>query len=80
MLKASRAHLSECDEGYFTHLKAALGITATLGAAALGCAVHAFVPGLFTRSASTRIERVRSSIVARQRAPKVAEIPSDEPA
>jgi len=67
MLKASRAHLAECDEGYFTHLRAALGITVTLGAAALACAAHAFIPGIFTRTASTRVERVRSSIVARQR-------------
>ena len=66
MLNASRAHLAECHEGYLTHLLAAARISATLLAAALACAVHAFVPGLFTRSASMRVERVRASILARQ--------------
>ena len=68
MLKASRAHLAECREGYLTHLLAAVRISGTLLAAALACAIHAFVPGLFTRSASVRVERVRSSILARQAA------------
>ena len=78
MLKASRSHLAECREGYLTHLLAAVRISATLLAAALACAIHAFVPGLFTRSASVRVERVRSSILARQAAassPHVADSP-----
>ena len=66
MLKASRAHLSECDESYFEHLRAALRITLTLGTAAAACAAHAFVPGLFTRSASMRVERVHNSIIERR--------------
>jgi hypothetical protein len=66
MLKASRAHLAECNEGYFAHLKAAMSITATLIGAAMACAVHALVPGLFTRTASNRVEQVRSSILARR--------------
>jgi hypothetical protein len=68
MLKASRAHLAECDESYFAHLRAALGITLALGGAALACAVHAFVPALFTRTASTRVEQVGASIRARKAA------------
>ena len=74
MLKASRAHLAECQEGYLTHLRAAVRISATLLAAALACGVHAFVPGLFTRSASVRVERIRSSILARRTAPISAAI------
>ena len=66
MLKAGRAHLAECDESYFTHVREALGITVILGAAALACAVHAFIPAMFTRTASTRVERVRASIEARK--------------
>ena len=66
MLKASRAHLAECGESYFAHLRAALGITLTLGGAALACAVHAFVPALFTRTASTRVEQVSAGIKARR--------------
>ncbi|MBW0006846.1 MAG: hypothetical protein JO335_03940 [Sphingomonas sp.] len=68
MLKASRAHLAECHETYLAHLLAATRISATLLAAALACAVHAFVPGLFTRSASLRVERVRASIITRRSA------------
>lgn len=66
MLKASRAHLVECGEGYFAHLSAALRISWILGGAMLACAVHAFVPGLFTRTASTRVEQVRAGILARR--------------
>lgn len=77
MLKASRAHLAECREDYVTHLRAALGITASLSAAALACAVHAFVPGLFTRTASTRVERVRSSILARRELARLSAAPTE---
>jgi hypothetical protein len=66
MLKASRAHLAECEEGYLAHLRAAVGISLTLLTASLACAIHALVPGVFTRSASVRVERVRSSIIARR--------------
>ena len=66
MLKASRAHLAECGESYFAHLRAALGITLTLGGAALACAAHAFVPAIFTRTASSRVDQVRVSIQARR--------------
>jgi hypothetical protein len=67
MLKASRAHLAEVDETYFTHLAAALRIAGILGGAALACAVHAIVPALFTRTASRRVEEVRSGIATRTR-------------
>lgn len=66
MLKASRAHLAECSESYFDHLAAALGISAVLIGAALACAVHALIPALFTRTASNRIEELRTSIQARR--------------
>jgi hypothetical protein len=72
MLKASRAHLAECGEGYFAHMRAALAITLSLGGAALACAVHAFVPALFTRTASTRVEQVSESIRARRAAASAA--------
>ena len=71
MLNASRAHLAECREGYLTHLIAAVRISATLLTAALACTIHAFVPGLFVRSASMRVERVRSSILARKAAANI---------
>ena len=72
MLKASEAHLAECGEGYFAHLRAALRISWILGGAVIACAVHAFVPGLFTRTASTRVEQVRAGILARQARPQAA--------
>jgi len=68
MLKASRSHLDDCGETYIAHCCAALRISWTLAGAALACAIHAFVPGLFTRTASTRVERVRDSILTRQSA------------
>ena len=66
MLKASRTHLAECGEGYFAHLRAALRISWILCGAVIACAVHAFVPGLFTRTASARVEQVRAGILARK--------------
>ena len=68
MLKASRSHLDDCGETYTAHCGAALRISWTLVGAALACAIHAFVPGLFTRTASARVERVRDSILTRQSA------------
>jgi hypothetical protein len=68
MLKVSRSHLRDCNETYVAHFGAALRISWTLAGAALACAVHAFVPGLFTRTASTRVEQVRDGILARRAA------------
>jgi hypothetical protein len=76
MLKASQAHLADCGESYVAHLSAALRISWTLAGAALACAVHAFVPGMFTRTASARVEQVREGILARRAG---VEAPASEP-
>ena len=52
MLRTSRAHLHEVDESYGEHLAAASAIAWLLLRAGLGCALHALVPGLCTRTAS----------------------------
>jgi|tagenome__1003787_1003787.scaffolds.fasta_scaffold20250299_3 hypothetical protein len=75
MLKASRSHLVECGESYAAHCGAALRISWTLAGAALACAVHAFVPGLFTRTASSRVEEVRDGILARRAASGISSDP-----
>ena len=68
MLEASRAHLTDCGESYTEHRRAALRVSCTLFGAALACTVHAFVPGLFMRTASTRVAQVHASILARRAA------------
>jgi hypothetical protein len=65
MLKASSDHLTEVQEGYFEHLRAALGYSGLLAKAAIGCALHAIVPGLCTRTASSCIARISSDLSAR---------------
>ena len=69
MLKASRAHLADCDESYGEHCIAAFRISWTLTGAAMACAVHAIIPGLFPRTASGRVEQVREGILAGRTAP-----------
>jgi hypothetical protein len=62
VFKASRDHLQEVQESYFEHLGAALVISALLAKAGVACAVHAFIPGLCTRTASRCIARVSSNL------------------
>lgn len=65
MINASKQHLNEVDEGYPEHLSAALGIAALLVRAGLGCAVHALIPALCTRTASRCVARVHAQMTAR---------------
>lgn len=66
MIGSSKAHLAEMQESYVEHLHSALLIASLLARAALACAFHAIVPGLFTRSASRRIGEVQSIFSSRQ--------------
>jgi hypothetical protein len=43
----------------------ALSIALALAAASLACAIHALVPGLYTRSASRRIAGIHARLAAR---------------
>jgi hypothetical protein len=52
------SHLSELKEGYFKHLLEALLIVVSLLLAAGACLIHALVPGIFTKTASTIMRNI----------------------
>ena len=58
MLNASKNHLKEANENYFLHILVALKIAINLIIAGIKALIHAFVPGLFTRSASNKISEL----------------------
>lgn len=51
-------HLNELKEGYFKHLTEALLIVGSLLIAAFACLIHAFIPSLFNKTASTIIRNI----------------------
>jgi hypothetical protein len=65
MIRSSKRHLHEADESYFEHLRVAAGFSLKLAKASLACAVHALVPGLFTRTASGSVARLQAQLAAR---------------
>lgn len=52
------AHPADVNETYFEHLRAASSFAGGLAICAFCCFVHALIPGLFTTSASARVERM----------------------
>ncbi|HYM17719.1 MAG TPA: DUF6356 family protein [Micropepsaceae bacterium] len=52
------AHPHSVGESYFAHLRAAAGFSGLLFLAAIACLVHALMPSLFERSASTIVMRL----------------------
>ncbi|HSG63959.1 MAG TPA: DUF6356 family protein [Gammaproteobacteria bacterium] len=76
--RAFREHPASVGESYLQHMRAALGFSATMIAAAGCCAVHAFLPFLFQKTGSTAIDelyqrmlrqRVRGTAAARHPQP-----------
>ena len=65
VIRSSKDHLYEVDEGYFEHCGAALAISLQLLKAGLACALHALVPALCTRTASRCIGQVTARMSAR---------------
>jgi hypothetical protein len=57
-------HPASVGESYFEHMRAALGFSGRLAAAATACLVHAFLPFLFVRTGSTAIARLYETMVA----------------
>ena len=51
-----KEHPASVDETYFEHMGAALSFSFTMIRAAICCAVHAFLPFLFTKTGSRAIE------------------------
>ena len=55
-----KEHPESVGETYREHLVAALGFAGTMARAALCCAVHAFLPFLFTKTGSRALEELRT--------------------
>ncbi len=62
------SHPESVGETYLEHQRVALSFAVELVAAGLACAVHAVVPGLFTRTGSRAIERLHTRLVANRHA------------
>lgn len=58
MQRLFTAHPAAVDETYFEHLRAASSFAGGLAVCTFCCFVHALIPGLFTTSASARVERM----------------------
>ena len=60
MLKKSKSHLVNANENYFQHMVIALKISFQLLLAAYMAFIHAFLPSIFTTSASNKIKKLYS--------------------
>lgn len=60
-------HPASVGESYGEHWLAAMGFGLRMLAASLACMVHAFLPGLFTRTGSRAIERLHDRMVVNRR-------------
>jgi hypothetical protein len=63
VLRSSERHLDEVGETYFEHLRAAFRIARLLARASVGCALHAIVPGICTRTATRRVGQVQDILL-----------------
>lgn len=52
------SHLKSIKENYFTHLFEALLIVFSLLKAAFACLIHAFIPFIFTTTASSIMKKI----------------------
>jgi hypothetical protein len=69
------AHPDAVGETYFEHMKVALSFALPLAAAAFAALVHAFLPFLFERAASTTIRRLYTRMTSRQPRPRTPAAP-----
>ena len=58
MIKNSKKHLSDTEESYLLHMRAALKISSGLLVASLQAFIHSIIPALFTKSASSKIKEL----------------------
>ena len=58
MIKKSKQHLTDANEGYLLHMLMALKISTGLFSASIKAFIHAFIPGLFLKSASSKIKEL----------------------
>ena len=61
------AHPRSIDESYLEHQACALKFSGSLIKAGLACFVHALVPGLFERTASSAVAKLNDEMVARRK-------------
>ncbi len=55
-------HPASVDESYFQHFFYAIGYSVRLIAAGVACFIHAFIPGLFSFTASTMIKKIIAEV------------------
>jgi len=67
--RQSKQHLTAVREGYFEHLRHALGFAATLLGAGLALVVHAIIPGWFQTTGSRTVFRLNAILQARLQQP-----------
>jgi len=73
IVRAFTDHPATVGESYFEHMRCALGFSFTMMRSAVCCAIHAFLPFLFTKTGSSAIEDLYRRMV-RQRS-KLAAAP-----
>ena len=59
-------HPASIDESYAEHFGIALRFGATMVAGGLGCIVHAFIPGVFVKTASDTTRSLNEELQARR--------------
>lgn len=62
-LSKLNAHLRQIDESYTQHMKHALSFAFELGLASVACLLHAFLPFLFEKTGSSRVQRLHDRMV-----------------
>ncbi|SMF61709.1 DUF6356 family protein [Allosphingosinicella indica] len=62
LIPDSRDHLDEVGEDYFEHMGFALAVGRHMALAGIACMIHALVPALFPRTASTAIRDLHAVI------------------
>jgi hypothetical protein len=60
------SHPKSVGEGYWEHASMAARFGGTMVVGGLACIVHAFLPSLFTHSASDRVKRLYQQMKSRQ--------------
>ena len=58
MINNSKNHLKDAQEGYFHHMFTACSISFQLLIASLQAFIHSLIPGLFAKSASSKIKEL----------------------
>ncbi len=74
IIKAFTDHPATVGESYLEHLRTALGFSLRMLRGAACCAVHAFLPFLFTRTGSNAIEDLHRRMVRQRSRRPVASI------